>query len=168
MPTLEQLKSIFKTYGVSEKSMQVFDEVTGNGIFIRMAHKDRERTGRETHRYPHISPPKDATPAHVTDIRFVKTVNGQFDVYQRFHRHIDKKCGLSEPLHDRFQAVHRETGAICSAGVVDKSGPASRDIWTIDKLRTLNFRVGRQVTEYQRPAVMSRAVMNRYNLGMRK
>ena len=167
MPTLEQLKSILKTHGVSEKSMQVLDEATGNSIFVRMSRKDRATTGRETHRYPHISPPKDQTPAHLTDIRFVKTV-GPHDVFQRFHRHIDKRGNVGEPMHDRFQAVERNSGAICSVGVIGKGGPAARDVWTVEKLRTLSFSVRQQITEYQRPAVMSWAVMNRYNLGVRK
>lgn len=166
MPTLEQLKSVLKTYGVSEHSMKVIAGNHGNSIFVKMSKSDKERTGRETQRYPHISPPLGETPAHVTDIRFVKTVVSH-DVFERFHRHIDKDVNVGGERHDRFQAVERNTGAIHSVSVVGKAGPKSGEIWTLEKLRTLDFTINPQIHEFQVKAVMSRAVMNKYNLGMR-
>jgi hypothetical protein len=166
MPTLEQLKSVLKTYGVSEHSMKVISGNHGDSIFVKMSKSDKERTGRETQRYPHISPPLDDTPAHVTDIRFVKTV-GNYDVFERFHRHIDKDVNVGGERHDRFHAVERNTGAIHAVSVIGKNGPVTGQTWTLEKLRTLNFTVNMQIHEYGQKAVMSRAVMNKYNLGVR-
>lgn len=167
MPTLEQLKSVLKTCGVSEHSMKVIAGNHGDSIFVKMTKGDMERTGRDTQRYPHISPALDGTPAHLTDIRMVKTV-GSHDVFERFHRHIDDHLNLSGERHDRFQAVERNTGAIHSVSVIGKNGPAAGDTWTLEDLRKkLNFTINMQIHEYGQKAVMSRAVMNRYSLGVR-
>lgn len=166
MPTLEQLKSVLKTYGVSEKSMKVISGNHGDSIFVKMSKADSERTGRDTQRYPHISPPLGETPAHITDIRMVKTV-GTHDVFERFHRHIDKDVNVGGERHDRFQAVERNTGAIHSVSVIGKNGPEAGDGWTLEELRALQFTVNMQIHEYGQKAVMSRAVMNRYSLGVR-
>lgn len=167
MPTLIQLKSVLRTYGVSEHSMEVISSRYGDSIFVRMSKKDRKSTGRETQRYPHISPAFEGTPAHVTDIRMVKTV-GIYDVFQRFHRHIDDHLNISGERHDRFQAVERNTGAIHAVSVVGKGGPEAGAIWTINDLRGLDFNVNPlQIHEMQVKAVMERAVMNKYHLGVR-
>lgn len=165
MADLEKLKSILKTYGVSEHSMQVIAGRHGDSLFVKMSKSDSKLTGRETQRYPHISPPEKETPAHVTDIRFVKTV-GSHDVFQRFHRHIDKDYNIGGERHDRFQAVERNSGAIYSVSLVG-TGPESGSVWPLDKLRGLSFTIKAQVHEYGRYAVMSKAVMNKYNLGVR-
>lgn len=167
MPTLEQLKSVLKTYGVSEHAMTVIEGTHGDSIFVKLSKEgDRKRAGRDTQRYPHISPPLGETPAHLTDIRMVKTV-GSHDVFERFHRWIDKDVNVGGERHDRFQAVERNTGAICSVSVVGKNGPESGEVWTLDKLRTLQFTVNMQIHEFGQKAVMSRAVMNKYSLGVR-
>ena len=168
MPTLEQLKSVLKTYGVSEHAMKVIEGNHGDSIFVQMSKKDQKLTGRETQRYPHISPPLDDTPAHVTDIRMVKTV-GNYDVFQRFHRHIDKDVNVGGERHDRFQAVERNTGAIHPVSVIGKNGPEAGDIWSLEDLRKkLSFTVIQlQIHEYGQKAVMERAVMNKYHLGVR-
>ena len=164
MPTEMQLISILKTYGISEKSMKILDDTSGISIFAKLNKGDQSQTGRDTQRYPHISPPKGETPAHITDIRFVKTA-GSYDVFQRFHRHINDDLTIGSKLHDRFQAVERNSGAIHSVGVEGR-GPKARDVWNLNKLRELNFKIGLQIKERQNPAFMSRAVMNRYNLGI--
>ncbi|MCK7596585.1 hypothetical protein M0G74_04775 [Microbulbifer sp. CAU 1566] len=166
MPNMEQLKSILKSYGVSEHSMAVIQARHGSSIFVKMSKSDQTLTGRETHRYPHISPAYNDTPAHLTDIRFVKTV-GAHDVFQRFHRHIDDNLNLTGERHDRFQAVERNSGAIYSVSVTGGRGPAATDVRSLEELRGLTFSIGLRVHEYQRYAVMSRAVMNKYNLGVR-
>jgi hypothetical protein len=167
MPTLIQLKSVLQTYGVSEHAMTVIHSRHGDSIFVKMSKSDKKATGRETQRYPHISPAFDGTPAHVTDIRMVKTV-GIYDVFQRFHRHIDDHINVSGERHDRFQAVERNTGAIHAVSVVGKGGPEAGEIWTLNELRALEFTVNPlQIHEMQVKAFMERAVMNRYNLGVR-
>ena len=165
MPTLDQLKSILKTYGVSDKSMQVLDEQNGYTIFLKMGKKGQKESGRETQRYPHISPAKDETPAHLTDIRLIKTV-GSHDIIQRFHQHIDDRGNIGDKLHDRFQAIERNSGAICSVTVTG-TGPRARDVWTKEQLQALTYTAKLQIHEYGQRAVMSKAVMNRYNIGVR-
>lgn len=167
MPNQEQLKSILKTYGVSEHSMEIISGKHGDSIFVKMNKGDKASTGRETQRYPHLSPALNQTPAHLTDIRFVKTV-GSHDVFQRFHRHIDIKINIGGERHDRFQAVERNSGAICSVSVIGKNGPGAGEVWTLENLRKLDFTVNLQIHEYGQLAIMSRAVMNKYNLGVRK
>lgn len=170
MPSEEQVRSILKTFGVSEQSMKLVNGDDG-GItaFIKASKKTRRAIGRDTQRFPHISPALGETPAHLTSIRFIKTVSWQgvdYDVIQRFHQWIDAGGNLGQQKHDRFRAVNRATGAIHTAGAV-ANGPAPRDERSIVQLRALQFTIGLQCTEQQRPSVMSKAVMNRFNIGER-
>jgi len=163
MPTEDQLKSILNAHGVSDKSMEFLE---GPCIFPKASKSDRNRTGRETQRYPHISPPAGETPAHLTNIRFVKT-SGAHDIIQRFHQHINESGVLNaKKLHDRFRAIERNSGAICSVSVIG-AGPAARDDWSVEQLRQLNYTANLQINEQSRLAIMSKAVMNKYNLGVR-
>lgn len=87
------------------------------GPVINAVHSEMtdEHGGPVESSYPHLThqPPPErgkppGRPAHVTSSRVVAEV-GPFLVHQRFHQNED---GLSPPLHDRFFAVHAETGMV--------------------------------------------------------
>ena len=161
--THEQVVSVLKSFGISEKSIKFLEE--SGHAFPRASKKDQDAINRDTQRFPHFSPGAGETPPHITSIRLIKQLGG-YDIIQRFHQHISVKKGavtLTEPLHDRFRAIKRDDGAIFGATCTRRVDALS--IKTIGELRSYDYTVGRQVTERQQNAVMSKAVRNRFHLG---
>ena len=163
--TDQQIISILESFGVSEKSLTLLEE--SGHYFPKLASRaEAESIGRDTQRFPHFSPAKDETPPHITSIRYVKDHEGGFKVFQRFHIHITenrRSIDMSEPLHDRFQAVKVDTGAIHAAS--STVSVAAKAVKSLSELRALHYTVAAiQSKERQRPAVMSMAVRKRFNL----
>lgn len=162
--TDQQIYSILESYGVSKKSLTQLED-TGHYFPKLASSSEAIAIHRDTQRFPHFSPAKDATPPHITSIRYIKDHEGGYKIFQRFHVHITEGRGgisKSEPKHDRFQAVNVDTGAIHAVGSTPRV--EARAEKTLGELRGLTYTVGLQVKERGHNAVMSDAVMKRFNL----
>jgi len=62
--------------------------------------------------YPHLTHKKGNRAAHVTSSRLVDDRDPNYLIHQRYHQ--DNELG-SVPMHDRFFAVHRQTGEVTTA-----------------------------------------------------
>jgi len=176
MPSEMQIIAILKRWGASEKSIEISNKIDGvatehSSYFIKLNKKQRQLANRETQRFPHISPALDDTPVHLTSIRLIKCMwsgGSQFDIIQRFHQYVGDDGSLSgDKRHDRFRAVDRKTGAVHGASVVGVA-PKVGQVKTLAQLQALNYNVGLPKKERQRPMILSKSVMNRFNIGERK